>query len=120
MAIIKPFIFWAYNQGANSWQTDDDADDKKVVKRTISFGRCLFVGGMFANLAIYNTFLIGIWNFRTQEILDMKRVPFVLKLTLSTAASAVMCHTLWTTNLYDPHLYRLSIKYRHKFDDKFD
>ncbi len=90
------------------------------MNRTISFGRCLFAGGLFANVAVYNTFLTGIYNFRTQEIMNMKKVPFVLKLSLSTAVAFGMCHTLWKTNLYDPDLYRVAVKYRQKFDDKFD
>jgi hypothetical protein len=64
--------------------------------------------------------MIGIWNFRTQEVMDMKRVPFALKFVVSSVAAYMMCSTLWNTNLYDPDLYRLAVKYRHKFDADFD
>jgi len=47
----------------------------------------------------------------------MKRVPFALKISLTTMASIGMCYNAWRNNLYDPDLYRLAIKYRHKYDD---
>ena len=86
------------------------------MKRTISYGKFLLGGGIFANVMVYATFLTGIYNFRTQEILAMKRIPFVVKFALSTAVSGFMCHRLWVTSLYDHDLYRLSVKYRHKYD----
>jgi len=64
--------------------------------------------------------MIGIYNFRTQEVLAMKRVPFALKISVTTIASIGMCYNAWRNNLYDPDLYRLAVKYRHKYDTSFE
>lgn len=51
--------------------------------------------GVLANFFVYQAFLTGIYNYRYHELLNMRRVPFVLKIGLSTAVSGYMCHLLY-------------------------
>lgn len=75
--------------------------------------------GLFANFALYNCFLTGIYNFRNKELLDMRRIPFVFKFGLSTVAACYMCHKLWEKHIYEVELYQVAIKYREKYDNEF-
>jgi hypothetical protein len=49
----------------------------------------------------------------------MKKVPFTVKIAVSTVASIGMCRKLWNNNLYEAELYAVAIKYRPKFDKRF-
>ena len=67
--------------------------------------RLLACFGAFSNFAIYNCFLTGIYNVRTTELLDMRRVPFAVKFSLSTLVTFYMCKRLWENNIYEAELY---------------
>jgi len=72
--------------------------------------------GLFTNFAVYNCFFTGIYNFRNTEVLDMRRVPFVAKLGLSSFVAYQMCSKLWDHNIYEAELYQVALKYRHHYD----
>lgn len=71
---------------------------------------CAF--GVFTNVAVYFAFMTGIYNFRTRELLNMRRVPFLAKFAVSTLISVYMCRMLYQKQIYEPDVYRLAIKYR--------
>ena len=72
--------------------------------------------GLFTNFAVYNCFLTGIYNFRTTEVLDMRRVPFIAKFAVSTGIAYYLCSRLWDSNIYEAELYQVALRYRDKFD----
>jgi len=51
--------------------------------------------------------------------MNMRRIPFALKLGLSSLISGAMCYSLYTDNLYDESLYSMAVKYRSEYDDTF-
>lgn len=61
--------------------------------------------GVFTNFAIYNCFFTGIYNFRTTELLDMRKIPFAVKVGLSSLIAYQMCKKLWDNNIYEAELY---------------
>ena len=75
--------------------------------------------GLFTNAAVYNAFMIGIYNFRTYEIKAMSTVPFPLKLAISTAVAVGMSRKLYFHQIYEPDLYRVALKYRPEFDTEY-
>lgn len=76
----------------------------------------LAVFGVFTNFAIYNCFFTGIYNFRITEVLDMRRVPFPVKIGMSSIIAYQMCKRLWDHNIYEAELYKVALKYRGKYD----
>jgi hypothetical protein len=72
----------------------------------------LSVFGVFTNFAIYNCFLTGIYNFRTTELLDMRRLPFIVKFGVSSLVAYQMCKRLYDHNIYEADLYKVALKYR--------
>lgn len=82
--------------------------------------RLLTAFGLFTNFAVYNCFLTGIYNFRTTEVLDMRRVPFLAKFALSSAVAYYMCSRLWDNNIYEAELYQVALKYRDRYDKEFE
>jgi hypothetical protein len=76
----------------------------------------LTVFGLFSNFAIYNCFFTGIYNLRTREIIDMRRVPFIAKFGVSSIVAATMCKKLWENNIYEAELYEVALKYRDRYD----
>lgn len=101
--LINKFLRWTY--GSKSRLNSFNMDEKIIVKRQYAYARLLVVFGTFTNFAIYNCFLTGIYNFRTKELLDMRRVPFALKLAMSSVVSLYMCKCLWENNIYEAELY---------------
>lgn len=81
--------------------------------------RLLGAFGLFTNFAFYNCFLTGIYNFRTTEVLDMRRVPFLVKFGVSSALALYMCSKLFDNNVYEAELYEVALKYRPYFDKEF-
>ena len=49
----------------------------------------------------------------------MRRVPFVFKFALSSAAAYWMCSRLWDSNIYEAELYQVALNYREKFDKEY-
>ena len=76
--------------------------------------------GIFANAAIYQAIFTGIYNWRTKELLNTKKVPFPVKIAVSGSIAYYLCRTLWNDMLYDPDLYRLAVKYRPFYDEQPD
>lgn len=65
---------------------------------------------------MYNCFLTGIYNFRTTELIDLRRVPFLAKFAVSTGIAFYMCNKLWESNTYEAELYQVALRYREKYD----
>ena len=99
------------------WQ---NADERNVINRQKSYSRMLLGFGVFSNFFIYQAFLTGIYNYRSRELLNMRSVPLVLKLGLSTSVSGAMCYLLYYDNLYDDDLYKLALKYRTEYDGQYN
>jgi len=76
--------------------------------------------GLFANFAIYQAFLTGIYNYRQRELLNMRRLPLVLKLGISSSMAGIMSYMLYQDGLYDENLYRIALKYRTEYDTDYN
>jgi hypothetical protein len=63
--------------------------------------------------------MTGIYNFRTFELLNMRRVPFLIKGGISMFVAYRMTRRLYERKVYDPDIYRLAIKYRAQFDKSY-
>jgi hypothetical protein len=94
-------------------------EERMTLKRQQLFQRALTFFGGFSNFFIYQAFLTGIYNYRQRELLNMRRIPFPIKLALSSAVSGFMCYSLYLDNLYDDQLYSMAVKYRGEYDQKF-
>jgi len=75
--------------------------------------------GAFANFFFYQAFLTGIYNYRNHELINMRRIPFVFKVLLSSSISGYMVYKLYNDQLYDEDLYKTALKYRHEFDQDY-
>lgn len=89
------------------------------MKRQYAYARLLTAFGLFTNFALYNCFLTGIYNVRTTELLDMRRVPFLLKFAVSAGVSYYMCTKLWDSNIYEAELYEVALRYRDRYDKDY-
>jgi hypothetical protein len=92
-SLINKFIWWSMKEKKRFSAINNE--EKIIVKRQYAYGRLLMAFGAFANFAIYNCFMTGIYNFRTYELLDTRRIPFAIKFSLSTAIAGYMCYKLW-------------------------
>ena len=101
--LINKFLRWSY--GEKKRFSTINNEERIIVKRQYAYAKLLFVFGAFTNFALYNCFLTGIYNFRTSELLDTRRIPFVFKFALSTYVSYYMCKKLWENNIYEAELY---------------
>ena len=118
LKMIKGFMSWAYFKEYNRW-TQSNNEEKIIVKRQVSYCRFLGVFGVFTNATVYFAFMTGIYNYRTRELLNMRKVPILVKFAVSSAISLYMCHKLYEKQIYEPELYRLAIKYRAQYDKEF-
>ena len=75
--------------------------------------------GFVANMGIYMTVFTGIYNYRQRELLNTRRLPFVLKLGISSSIAGMMAYALYQDGLYDENLYRIALKYRMEYDDNY-
>lgn len=114
-ALIKSFLFWAAKDRSR-WNSQNN-EERIIVKRQFAYGRMLGMFGLFSNFAIYNCLFTGIYNFRTRELIDMRRVPFLAKFAMSSAVSFYMCKKLWDNNIYEAELYEIALKYRDRYDN---
>ena len=112
--IINKFLKWA-QKNKPQWATSNN-EERIIIKRQFAYFKLLLMFGTFSNFAFYNCFLTGIYNFRTTEVLDMRKIPFVAKFAVSTLITYFMCKKLWNSNIYEAELYSVAIKYRSKFD----
>ena len=118
MNILSGFMKWAYFKESSRF-TQVNNEEKIVVKRHFGYIHMLVGFGLFANAAIYNAFFIGLYNFRTFEVMNMRRVPFPLKIGVSSLVAGILCRKLYLQHIYEPELYRVAIKYRHEFDKEY-
>lgn len=111
LKLIKGFMSWAYLRESDRW-TQANNEERIIVKRNFSYGRFLAGFAILSNVTLYHAFLVGIYDFRSTELINMKRVPFAAKLAVSSFLSFYMTKMLWEKQIYEPDLYRLAIKYR--------
>ena len=109
--LIKKFMSWAYWKESDRW-TQANNDERIIVKRQVSYAKILVGFGLFSNFAIYFAFMTGIYNFRTNELVNMKSVPFPIKFTITSLVAYTMCVKLYEKQVYEPELYRIALKYR--------
>jgi hypothetical protein len=79
----------------------------------------LSVFGLATTAGIYAAFFVGIYDFRATELINMRRVPMIVKLTASSLIAAKMTYLLWEKQIYEPELYRVALKYRPQFDQDY-
>ena len=113
--VIKSFLWWAAKD-RQRWNSQNN-EERIIVKRQFAYGRMLTVFGLFSNFTIYNCFFSGIYNFRTRELVDMRRVPFLAKFGVSSLIAFSMCKKLWENNIYEAELYEVALKYRDRYDN---
>ena len=118
MNIIRGFMSWAYFKESSRF-TQVNNEEKIVVKRHFGYVHMLAGFGLFANATIYNAFFIGLYNFRTFEVMNMRSVPFPLKIGVSTLVAGILCRKLYLKQIYEPELYRVAVKYRPEFDKEY-
>ena len=109
---------WAYFKEYDRW-TQANNEERIIVKRQVAQARCICAFGIFANAAAYLAFMTGIYNYRTKEILNMRKVPFVVKFGLSSLVAYTMSLKLYENYVYEPEIYRVAIKYRVQFDKDY-
>jgi hypothetical protein len=119
IGIIKNFLRWAKKDMPRWNNLSQRSDERIAINRQKSFFKMLMCFGAFSNFAVYQAFLTGIYNYRYHELLNMRKVPVVLKLTLSTSLTGFMCFQLYNNHLYDEDLYRVALKYRPEYDNKY-
>ena len=115
--LIKGFLWWSMGE-KDRWNKQNN-EERIIVKRQYAYMRLLTAFGIFTNFAVYNCFLTGIYNLRTTELLDMRRVPFLIKFGVSTGVAIYMCSLLWDSNIYEAELYQVAIKYRDRYDKEY-
>lgn len=115
--IIKGFLWWSLNE-KDRWNKINN-EERIIVKRQYAYARLLTAFGLFTNFAVYNCFLTGIYNFRTTELVDMRRIPFLAKFAVSSGIALYMCSKLWDSNTYESDLYQVALRYRDRFDKEW-
>ena len=119
MKIIKEFVAWS-KKNKSVWEGQSEHSEEKVVLNRLKLhGRMILGFGVVSNLFVYQAFLTGIYNYRYHELLNMRRVPFALKIGLSSAVTGYMCYLMYNDSLYDEDVYRLATKYRTNFDSSY-
>lgn len=81
--------------------TPGQQTERNILQKQKTYLRGLYCFGAVANFFVYQAFMTGIYNYRTRELLNMKRVPLPLKLAVSLAVSGGMCRALYNDSLYD-------------------
>lgn len=56
---------------------------------------------------------------RNRELLDMRKVPFAAKFTVSSLMAVYMCSRLWDSHIYEAELYNVALKYRKLYDKEY-
>ena len=68
---------------------------------------------------VYNAFFRGIYNYRAREIINMRKVPFVVKFGISAVVGIAVSRDMHLKAMYDPDLYKVALKYRSYYDTQF-
>ena len=82
---------WARKDMVRWNNLSQKSEERVAINRQKSFFRMLSGFGVFANFFIYQAFLTGIYNYRYHEVLNMRKVPIVLKLAISSSLTGFMC-----------------------------
>ena len=90
LRILKDFMRWAYFKEYDRW-TQANNEERIIVKRSVSYGKFLGCFGLASSVGIYAAFFVGIYDFRATELINMRRVPFVVKAAVSSLVSYKMC-----------------------------
>ena len=61
----------------------------------------------------------GIYNYRYHELLNMRKVPFLIKIGISTTLTSAMCYLLYNDLIYDVDHYKIALKYRQEYDERY-
>lgn len=61
-SLINSFLRWSYKE-RKSWDSVNN-EERIIINRQFAYARMLFAFGLFADFAIYNFVLTGIYNYR--------------------------------------------------------
>ena len=125
--IIKKFMSWARKQDQDRFNIDFESShirkldkniqtEKNILNKQAVFNRYLTGFGCMINFFLYQAAFTGIYNYRTTELINMRRVPLFVKLGGSSLITFSMCYMLYNDSLYDEQLYALALKYRQEYD----
>jgi hypothetical protein len=84
--LINQFMSWAYWKESDRW-TEANNEERIIVKRHFMQWKVACGFGLAFNFATYQAFFTGIYNWRTKELLNMKHVPWFVKLGASVFVS---------------------------------
>ena len=116
--MIRGFLSWAYWKESDRW-TEANYDERTTVMRHVSQAKILTGFGVFMTGMVYAAFFRGLYNYRTWEVINMRKVPFPLKFGASSLMAGYISYTLWKDDIYNPDVYRLAVKYRMQYDSDF-
>jgi hypothetical protein len=109
-----------HKKNKDQWQNQPAlSEERTAITRIKSYSKMIGAFGVFANFFFYQAFLTGIYNYRNHELLNMRRIPFPLKLMLSSSISGFMVYKLYNDQLYDEDLYKVALKYREEYDSEY-
>lgn len=91
LGIINQFMKW---QAKNQPFIQNNQDEKVALAAVRYERRMLIAFATLTNFFVYQAFLTGTYNYRTTELLVMRRVPFVLKFSISTGVAGYMYYLL--------------------------
>lgn len=110
---------WSKRDETRFADFNSNSEEKILIKRNKGIKNSLIAYGMFGNFFLYQAVMTGIYNYRVTEMMNMKKVPFVVKFGLVSAVTSSMCYALYNDRLYDEDHYRIALKYRHEHDEKY-
>ena len=101
LKIINNFVSWSSKTNLVKKLKGENDEDFKLLKKQTTFFNLLSVFGFFSNFFIYQAFFTGIYNYRQTELINMRRIPFPVKLLMSSFFTGNLCHLLYRDNIYD-------------------
>jgi len=119
VGIIKSFLKWAKSDKTRFAEFNSNSEEIILLKRNKGLTNSLMAYGMFANFFLYHSVMTGIYNYRIHEVLNMKKIPLVFKVGITSAITGSMCYALYNDRLYEEDHYRIALKYRHQHDEKY-
>jgi hypothetical protein len=119
VGIIKSFLKWAKADETRFADFNSNSDEKILLKRNKGLINSLTAYGMFANFFLYHAVMTGIYNYRIYEVMNMKKIPLIFKMGVTSAITGGMCYALYNDRLYDEDHYRIALKYRSEHDEKY-
>lgn len=120
LAIIKSFLAWTKApEQKEKFLPRNNRDEYMILKQQKKHTNMVVGYGLVANFFVYQSLMTGIYNYRSRELINMRRIPFLFKLGFSSCLSGLMCYYLYHDNMYQENLYKLAVKYRPEFDSEF-